>query len=836
MIQNQNSRNKLTVADAPPRFPLHTVLGMMLITLGLTVMSGWLLQVRAMVEIRAGFVAMVFNTALLFTLSGLALALPGLLRRPMVHLQSAIGLLLFGWCTLILIENLLDIDLGIDWGWLHIWLHDGNIRPGRLAPNTAVGFMLTGACLLLLNHISTRGREILFQILLFCLLAVGLTGLVGYVLSQDELFGWARSARMAIHTALAMVLLAIALWSKRHHVAIRQSVDFLQADEKISFMSAGILCLVTLVAGLTGFVFQQAVLKDSLRDKLQFRLNGQLSLLQEALQQAATAAEHAGNDNRLLEPAARLLQNPADATALNGFQAAMNGLIHNGFRSATLLAPDGRTVHEAGDNRLGAGVSLSLPAPANQSAAIIWNQELRLQTEMPLLKNGHEFARLRLSQHLEVLQSQLFDLRGLGETGEIALCGARAQQLICLPTGRQSQSYIIARNNIGGQPLPMSYAVNGKTGLIATVDYKGHNVMAAFAPVAPELGLVVKQDTTELYAVIRAQLQFMAPALLLLLLLGTMLMRSQIRPLAQRLSASENQAREQQLEINTVVDSVAEGIMTIDEQSIVESFNAAAAQIFGYRADEVIGQSLTMLMPPDMRAQHEAGMRHYLHSGEARVIGKPKLELPGLRKDGSRFTLELTVNEIRFEARRIFVGVVRDITERKQFEEKLIFLAQYDILTGLPNRALFMDRLSGAILRASRSRSALAVMFLDLDGFKNINDTLGHHTGDALLKKFGERLSMAVRKTDSVARLAGDEFTIILEGLHNPETDTSEVAEKIISAMQNHFVLGEHQVKVTTSIGLAIHADGEADLEELLRRADDAMYRAKQSGKNRWCL
>ena len=131
-----------------------------------------------------------------------------------------------------------------------------------------------------------------------------------------------------------------------------------------------------------------------------------------------------------------------------------------------------------------------------------------------------------------------------------------------------------------------------------------------------------------------------------------------------------------------------------------------------------------------------------------------------------------------------------------------------------------MDRLSGAIMRASRSRSALAVMFLDLDGFKNINDTLGHESGDDLLKKIGDRFCMAVRKSDSVARLAGDEFTIILDVLSDPENDTRAVAGKIISAMQSHVELGEHQIKITTSIGVAIHAEGKADLEDLLRRAD----------------
>ncbi|MFZ6873417.1 diguanylate cyclase domain-containing protein [Undibacterium sp. Di27W] len=820
----------------PSSFSLPTFLGLALLALGLVVISGWLLQVRAMVEIRVGFVAMVFNTALCFTLTGLALALPGLRQKPYARLQSCIGFFLFSLCGLVLIEHLFDINLHVDWGFLHLWLQDGNIRPGRLAPNTAIGFMLTGLSLLLRNRINNRARELTYQILVFCILAIGLTGLVGYILSPDQLFGWARSARMAIHTALGMISIAIALWTNWHHANNVHAMKFFQLHEEIGFMSAAILCIATLTAGLTGFVFQQSILEDSLREKLQFQLDKQSKLIQSTLLQAQTSAERAANNVHLSRAAHQLTLQPDDAKVKTEIQAELQSMMNDGLHSADIISVDGKVLLHLGEQSDASNTRLALPHYPDHFAAIEWDKELTLYTDAPLTKGPLNFARLHLHQRLPLLQAQLFDLHGLGDTGEIALCAGMATTLICLPSGRQSHSYTVNKKNSAGQPLPMSFAIEGKAGLIATQDYKGNNVMAAFGPLSSNLGLVVKQDTTELYGAIRAQLKFVIPALLLILGLGVALMRSQIKPLAKRLADSENHAKERQLEMNTVFSSVGEGIMTINERGIVESFNDAAAMIFGYRAEEMIGQSLQKLMPIEMRKSHEAGMQHYMKTGESKVLGRPKLELPGLRKDGTQFTLELTVNEIKLDTRRIFVGVVRDITERKQFEEKLIFLAQYDVLTGLPNRALFMDRLSGAILRASRTRSALAVMFLDLDGFKNVNDTLGHHTGDELLKEFGHRLCMAVRKTDSVARLAGDEFTIILEGLNNPEDDTREVAEKIIQSMQDRFSLGEHQINITTSIGLAIQENGESDLDELLRRADDAMYRAKHSGKNRWSV
>lgn len=327
------------------------------------------------------------------------------------------------------------------------------------------------------------------------------------------------------------------------------------------------------------------------------------------------------------------------------------------------------------------------------------------------------------------------------------------------------------------------------------------------------------------------------PAVLLfaaLLAAAALRIRAQNKALAARLAASEQHVREKQIGLDAVVSSVGEGIIAVDESSNIESFNQAAATIFGYSPAEVIGRPVTMLMPEEMRPRYDEAMRTYLSTGDAAIIGKPNIELTGLRKDGSQFALELTVSEVRLDKRRHIVGVVRDITERKQTEERLLFLAQYDLLTGLPNRALFLDRLHGSVLRASRNRTAMAVMFLAVDHFRHINDTLGHHGGDVLLKQFGERLTHAVRKSDTVSRLAGDEFAVILEGVSYPIIDTRDVAEKILGVMQQPFDLGGHHVSITTSIGVAIHASNDTDMDSLLRRAADAMQRAKNNGRNRW--
>lgn len=190
---------------------------------------------------------------------------------------------------------------------------------------------------------------------------------------------------------------------------------------------------------------------------------------------------------------------------------------------------------------------------------------------------------------------------------------------------------------------------------------------------------------------------------------------------------------------------------------------------------------------------------------------------------------------VYLEAVQVEDGVAvtwRDITKRKEQEQQLLSLAQTDSLTGLPNRALFRDRLEGAITRTKRNRSLMAVMYLDTDHFKNINDTLGHAAGDDLLREFGLRAKSCVRASDTVARLGGDEFTVILEGV-NTEANAAKVAQNIVQAMQAEFFIANRHIEVSTSIGMALF-DGEDDCtgDELLKRADIALYNVKHRGGN----
>jgi PAS domain S-box-containing protein len=230
--------------------------------------------------------------------------------------------------------------------------------------------------------------------------------------------------------------------------------------------------------------------------------------------------------------------------------------------------------------------------------------------------------------------------------------------------------------------------------------------------------------------------------------------------MADRLQASIGRANESEAAIRAVMDSVAEAIITFDESGRIESCNLAAELLFGYAAADLMGQSIEHLVPEAApRETDTTTWADTLRAGETPEDASHECE--GRRMDGSSVPLELAISETRLNGRRRLTVVARDTTESKRAEEALRHQALHDELTGLPNRTLLHDRLSQAILAATREKTPLTLLLVDLDRFKEINDTFGHHQGDLLLQQIGPRLRNVLRASDTIARLGGDEFAIL---------------------------------------------------------------------------
>ena len=285
----------------------------------------------------------------------------------------------------------------------------------------------------------------------------------------------------------------------------------------------------------------------------------------------------------------------------------------------------------------------------------------------------------------------------------------------------------------------------------------------------------------------------------------------------------------------SILDNVVDAVITIDNRGLVQSFNKAATTIFGYTPEEAIGANVSMLMPDQERVFHDHHLQHHRETGERRLIGQPR-EMQGRRKDGSLFPLNLAVSRTGAAERPTFIGLIRDISQQRMAEEQIRRLAFYDHLTGLPNRRLLMDRLARTMANAARKGQFGALMFLDLDHFKQLNDTLGHGMGDQLLSQVAVRLQSCMRDVDSVARLGGDEFVILLDALSVDAAEAAAqvemIANKVLATLGRPYDLGDQRHNSTPSIGIVLFRHGTDKVDDLLRMADVAMYQAKAAGRN----
>ena len=278
----------------------------------------------------------------------------------------------------------------------------------------------------------------------------------------------------------------------------------------------------------------------------------------------------------------------------------------------------------------------------------------------------------------------------------------------------------------------------------------------------------------------------------------------------------------------TVFRNSVEAIVVTDAEERILSVNHAFTEVTGHLAEDVIGKTPRLLGSGlHSREFYEAMWR------DLRILGAWKGEIQDRRKNGSIYPVSLSISTVRDSNGRIthYVAVFSDITERKASEARIAYLAQHDALTGLPNRALLRDRLDQALAHATRQGKRIALMFLDLDRFKTINDSLGHVTGDKLLQGVAGRLRQCIRETDTVSRQGGDEFIIVLTDIDSPD-EAGRVAAKILDQLDPAFDVDGQQLRTSFSIGVALFPEDGPNPETLMKNADTAMYHAKESGRN----
>lgn len=609
-------------------------------------------------------------------------------------------------------------------------------------------------------------------------------------------------------------------------------------QQRINLVAGIILIVVSVLVGAMVFYIMQRHAQSLLSKSLQSSLYNHVELARSEIRRGTDNTVAIATRPLLIDQLQRVNRRAGDRAALDALKRGAQSFLSRGISAVALFDERGRELARAGSFAQQPELAVPLNFPGRPR--LLWKNGFLLQSSMDILEAGRVVGRVVAEAPLSALTATFRDAGSLGKTGELALCAPLSVKMQCFPTTLNPQVFTPPLRSPEGVPLPMTHALAGHTSIIVARDYRHQKVVAAYSPVGDlGLGMVLKMDSAELYAPVWSQLRYLLPLMAVVLAVALLLLRWQLTPLVTRLARSEQEARaanvhlrDSESRVQAVLDNVDEGIISISESGNIELFNPGAERMLGYRSQDVIGKNVSMLMPDPYHSEHDGYLGHYLRTGEARVIGIGR-EVAARRSNGEIFPIDLRVSEFYLTGRRQFIGTIRDITERKAAEAKILHLANHDALTGLPNRSLIQDRIEQTIARAQRSGAKFSVMFLDLDKFKIINDSLGHNVGDQLLQIVAGRILACLREEDTVGRQGGDEFIVLLSSMDSPQ-DAMVVAQKILGALIIPYSIGIHELHISVSIGIAVYPADGRDVETLLKNSDTAMYHAKEAGRGRY--
>jgi diguanylate cyclase (GGDEF)-like protein/PAS domain S-box-containing protein len=278
-----------------------------------------------------------------------------------------------------------------------------------------------------------------------------------------------------------------------------------------------------------------------------------------------------------------------------------------------------------------------------------------------------------------------------------------------------------------------------------------------------------------------------------------------------------------------LLEWLPDGLLVVDRAGRIIYANEQAERLTGYPSSELLGKPIELLVPARLRTTHRRHRRAYTSRPRRRPMGPADHDFFLRRKDGTEIVADIALGPIGRPGSRQTVAAIRDATERRKLESDLEHRALHDPLTDLPNRNLFFDRLKQAMLASRRDRLPVALVMLDLDGFKTVNDSFGHVAGDEILRKLSAQLQAGLRSTDTVARIGGDEFAWILPNMAGPEAAVRKV-RKLLHAVVRTYEFDGKEVQVGLSAGMALFPDNGRDADALMRHADLALYTAKRQG------
>lgn len=805
-----------------PRLSLTVMGGAVSLLISAAVLLGWIMHEPVLISPVSGSM-MVFDTALCFALIAIAITCNNLSPALRTPLHAVVAALVMAMAALTLSEHLFAIDLGIDLPGLHLWLLGEDAHPGRMSSITALAFMLCSVVLALMHHVRRLWTGLLVQLLTTAVILTGMAGIAARILRLDLLFQHYWFSHTGLYTNAGFIVSGILLWLCWHRLEWYRSRTLVNSENKrITLTGTLVLGLVLGISGLAGFAVTTGQTEDEINEVLLLTLDSRIHLFSQNIELHMDRANLIATRPALIAYMRQINDKPDDTATLNKLQSAANSFVP--FVDAiTFFSPDGKSWATAGQISQHPDLTVKLHRP--DTTYLMWNNGFVLFSRIPLLHDGKTVGSVAIEQSLRFLTEAMSTAKELGETGETAVCNLKDNQLNCFPQRLLPRVFNIPYSHA----LPMSQAVAGKTGIVNSRDYRHQDVIAAHGPIGNlGLGMVVKMDTAEFYTPIREQFHSVLALLLFMILGGTLLLRHQLEPLTKRIVDSEKRLK---LALDASRLALWDWNLVSGEIYLSEQWQT----MLGGEAKPTFTSisELEQQMHPDDLALVDQHLRDTLKGSVQQYNSEHRFRTRSGDWIWIRSSGQVVERDRKGRALRVS-GTNTDISKRKQAEIQLAYRATHDPLTGLPDRDPFYDRLNQAMTRSRSNQTLMAVMYLDIDKFKQINDSLGHAMGDAVLKDFSQRLTSCVRSADTVARLGGDEFTVILWELRTRE-DGCRIAEKIMAAMRPEFSLDDRRLNITISIGIAFF-DGtsDADTDTLVRKADEALYAAKGAGRNNY--
>lgn len=765
---------------------------------------------------------MYFPVAIVSLMSGISLGIDGRLPpTTKLLMRQLFAALVISLGTAYVLEVLTKIDLGVDFRRFHAAVDTFSRDPGRPSPYASLSVLLLGVGLASLTFKSSRWTRIVTYATSFAISGIGLFGILVYLLHLRFLNLWVTQTTLAAPTAVIYFLLGVALLSAAERNRAIGATD-LSDFQRIIATSISVLLIAAMVIGLSSLaVMQQQLQRVEERLTLTALSMRQENIRREVDRSVENARQFAGELSGLAMPASedtlppRLARTVNDSTSTGGRFTAVAVVTQD--RSARLLAG-----HFTTD--MVARIDIAEDVPVTLLATP--RRGLFLQVDVPVRTAASLHDRIRVEAPLPITTS-LMSLHLPWRGSQLFLCGAPGRQARCVT--HANDQFV----NLGDQAPDMLRVLTQHEDPGA---FEGHDASQRLVTMASrEIGRTGLRvgfsiPSVEIFAPSHIALQRLIFIILICVTAGVVAMGRRLRPMTERLRMAMDRANDNYQHFIAAAESAHDALSILEairnRHGKIEDFrfvytNKAGAATLGKAPQEIIGGLLLQQYGgcPEVEAFF-AQCVNVVEDGVPAVFDSAHTSV-----DGRRIARHLTKSQDQ-----VF-SIGRDITESARGLQFMTSLAMTDVLTKLPNRRAFDIALADACARAAENQYAIAVAFCDIDDFKSINDRYGHACGDEMLIAFAHTLHAAVRKSDLVARLSGDEFVVLIENLSS-EAEALAVTAAIRAAVDKPMHVCERSIMMNVSVGCAVAHGAQATPADLLERADTAMYTEKSQRKN----